>query len=196
MGLWHFAGVLPWRIKLTFHTEVYHQQTTEPLSTMQNSYTNRILISFMTAVSLGLACTVFAGDNYSALAAQGYRWVVIDGPYACITEQDAKRIAAHDTDASELQVVESIECYYLIPGAIVQVIKQDPAHGLSEVRLGSINRSLWTYSRFLSEHPVRDTYGVIETPESSGLIQAADTATVPASASDNPTDRSQSNENP
>lgn len=150
----------------------------------------------MTAVSLGLACTVFAGDNYSALAAQGYRWVVINGPYACITEQDAKRIAAHDTDASELQVVESIECYYLIPGAIVQVIKEDPAHGISEVRLGSITRSLWTYSRYLSERPVKDTYGVIETPESSGLIPAADTATVPASPSDNPMDQSQSNENP
>ena len=134
----------------------------------------------MTAVSLGLTGTVLSGDNYNALAAQGYRWVIINGPYACITEQDAKRITAHHTDAIELQVVENVECYYLIPGTIVQVIKEDPARGISEVRFGSITRSLWTYNRFLSKSPVKDTYGVIETPESSGLIPAADTAIVPA----------------
>jgi hypothetical protein len=156
----------------------------------------RILISFITAVSLALTCTVLGGVNYSALAAQGYRWVTINGPYACITEQDAKRIIAHHTDAIELRVVENIECYYLIPGTIVQVIKEDPADGISEVRLGSITRSLWTYSRFLSKRPVKDTYGVIETPESSGLIPVADTAIVPAFPVDDPTPRSRPNENP
>ena len=89
-------------------------------------------------------------------------------------------IDAHHTDATELQVVESIECYYLIPGTIVQLIKEDPARGISEIRLGSITRSLWTYSRFLSKLPVKDTYGVIETPESSGLIPAAETAIAPS----------------
>lgn len=156
----------------------------------------KLLISLMTAVSLGLTCTVLGGNNYSALAAQGYRWVAINGPYACITEQDAKRIAAHHTDATELQVVESIECYYLIPGSIVQLIKEDPVRGIAEIRLGSITRSLWTYSRFLSKRPVKDTYGVIETPESSGLIPAADTAIVPVSAPDHSTPRSGPNENP
>ena len=156
----------------------------------------KLLISFMTAVSLGLTCTVLGDDNYSALAAQGYRWVTVNGPYACTTEQDAKRIAAHHTDAIELQVVENIECYYLIPGTIVQVIKEDPARGISEIRLGSITRSLWTYSRYLSKRPVKDTYGVIETPENSGLIPAADTAIVPAPPSDNSTARSRPNGNP
>ena len=147
----------------------------------------------MTAVSLGLTGTVLGGDNYSVLAAQGYRWVTIDGPYACITEQDAKRIAAHHNDAIELHVVENIECYYLIPGAIVQVVEEDPAHGISEIRLGSITRSLWTYSRFLSKRPVKDTYGVIETPENSGLIPAADTSIVPALPSDHSTARPNGN---
>jgi hypothetical protein len=156
----------------------------------------KLLISFMTAVSLGLTCTVLGGDNYSALAAQGYRWVTVNGPYACTTEQDAKRIAAHHTDAIELQVVENIECYYLIPGTIVQVIKEDPPRGISEIRLGSITRSLWTYSRFLSKRPVKDTYGVIETPENSGLITASDTTIVPALPSDNSTARSRPNGNP
>jgi hypothetical protein len=154
----------------------------------------KLLFSFMTVVSLGLTGTVLGGDNFGALAAQGYRWVTIDGPYACITEQDAKRIAAHHNDAIELHVVENIECYYLIPGAIVQVVKEDPTHGISEIRLGSITRSLWTYSRFLSKRPVKDTYGVIETPENAGLIPAADTSIVPALPSDHSTARP--NENP
>ena len=155
----------------------------------------KLLISFMTAVSLGLTCTAFA-DNYSDLAGQGYRWATVDGPYACTTEQDVERIVARHTDETELQVVENIQCYYLIPGTIVQVIKEDPARGLSEMRLGSITRSLWTYSRFLSKHPVQDTYGVIETPENAGLIPTAHTAIVPEFPSDSSTARTRPNGNP
>ena len=156
----------------------------------------KLLISFMTAVSLGLACTVLGDDNYSALAAQGYRWVTINGPYACNTEQGVERIVARHTDATELQVVENIECYYLIPGTIVQVIKEDPARGMSEMRLGSIARSLWTYTIFLSKHPVKDTYGVIETPENSGLIPTANTAIVPGLPSDSSTAQGRPSANP
>jgi hypothetical protein len=156
----------------------------------------KLLISFMAAVSLGLTCTVLGGDNYSTLAAKGYRWVTVNGPYACISEEDAKRITAHHTDAIELQVVENVECYYLIPGTIVQVIKEDPAHGMSEIRLGSITRSLWTYSRFLSKRPVQETYGVIETPENAGLIPTAHTAIVPEFPSDSSTARTRANGNP
>jgi len=155
----------------------------------------KLLISFLTAFSLALTFTVHGGDNYSALAAKGYRWVTINGPYACNTEQGAERIVARHTDETELEVVENIECYYLIPGTIVQVIKEDPARGLSEMRLGSIPRSLWTYTIFLSKRPVRDTYGVIETPENSGLIPAADSATVPELPSDSSTARTRPNEN-
>jgi hypothetical protein len=57
----------------------------------------KLLISFMTAVSLAPACTVLGDDNYSALAAQGYRWVTINGPYACNTEQGVERIVARHT---------------------------------------------------------------------------------------------------
>ena len=155
----------------------------------------KLALSVMIAVGLSLTSPALA-DEYNDWATQGYRWVTGNGPYACTTEQDAKRIAAHHTDAIELQVVENIECYYLIPGTIVQVIKEDPARGMSEMRLGSITRSLWTYSRFLSKRPVKDTYGVIETPENSGLIPAADTAIVPALPSDNSTARSRPNANP
>ena len=156
----------------------------------------KFLFFFMTAFSLGLTCTVLGDDNYSALAAKGYRWVTINGPYACTAQQDAKRITAHHTDAIELQVVENIKCYYLIPGTIVQVIKEDSARGLSEVRLGSISRSLWTYSRFLGKRPVKDTYGAIETPENSGLIPTPDTAIFPNLPSDSSTARTWQNGNP
>ena len=138
----------------------------------------KLWISVITTVGLGLICTALA-DNYSDLAAQGYRWITVNGPYACGTEQDVQRIVGPHTDETELHMVEDIRCYYLIPGTIVQVIKEDPANGMSKVRLGSVSRSLWTYSRFLSEHPVHDTYGIIETPENSGLIPKADGAVIP-----------------
>jgi len=129
----------------------------------------KLPISLIAAISLGLTYMARA-DNDSHLAAQEYRWVTVNGPYACTTEQDVQRIVAHPTDAIELQLVENLRCYYLIPGTIVQVIKEDPAYGMSEMQLAGITRSLWTYTRFLSKHPIRDTYGTIETPEESGLM--------------------------
>jgi hypothetical protein len=96
-----------------------------------------------------------------------------------------KALSAHRTDHAELHMVESIRCYYLTPGTIAQVIKEDPAKGMAEIRIGSVTRSLWTYTRFLSKHPVRDTYGVIETPENSGLVQNINSLLVPA-LSDSP----------
>jgi hypothetical protein len=92
-------------------------------------------------------------------------------------------------------MVESIRCYYLIPGTIVQVVKEDPTSNMSEMRLVSVSRSLWTYSRFLSKHPVHDTYGVIETPENSGLIQAAEAVSVPVFLY-SPTAQTRQHENP
>ena len=140
----------------------------------------KLAIFLMTAVGLSLTCTALA-DHYKDLAAQGYRWVTVNGPYACETEQDLQRIVAHHTDATELQAVQTIQCYYLIPGTVVQVINEDPARGMSQIRLGGITKSLWTYNRFLSKQPVQDTYGSIETPEECGLIPKAETAVAPLS---------------
>jgi len=138
----------------------------------------KLAISILTLISLSLTCTALA-DHYKDLAGQGYRWVTVDGPYACETEQDLQRIVAHRTDATELQAVENIQCYYLIPGTVVQVIDKDPARGMSQIRLGGITKSLWTYNRFLSKDPVQDTYGSIETPEECGLIPKTETAVTP-----------------
>ncbi len=138
----------------------------------------KLTIFLLTAIGLSLPCTALA-DHYKDLAAQGYRWVTVNGPYACETEQDLQRIVAHHSDATELEAVQNIQCYYLIPGTVVQVIDEDPARSMSKIRLGSIIKSLWTYNRFLSKQPVQDTYGSIETPEECGLIPKAETAVTP-----------------
>jgi hypothetical protein len=154
----------------------------------------KLAIFLMTAVGLSLTCTALA-DHYKDLAAQGYRWVTVNGPYACETEQDLQRIVAHHTDASELEAVQNIQCYYLIPGTVVQVIDEDPARSMSKIRLGSIIKSLWTYNRFLSKQPIQDTYGNIETPEECGLIPRAEAAVTPLPL-DSSTTRTQSNGTP
>ena len=140
----------------------------------------KMLLSFITAISVNFVGSALATD-YDSLAAQGYRWVIVNGPYACFKEEDVERIVAHHTDATELDVVQNAACYYLIPGTIAKVISEDPARGIAQIQLGNITLRLWTYSRYLSKSPIPDTYGVIETPES------ADPA--PATQSPSPSNR-------
>src|SRR5258708_21794679 len=128
----------------------------------------KLAIFFAAAAGLALIGNGLA-DQYDNLAAQGYRWVNVNGPYACTSEQHVEGLVAHRTDARELEVVQNIQCYYLIPGTIVQVIKEDPAQGMTEMRVAGRPRYLWTYTRFLSKRPIQDTYGVIQTPQNSGL---------------------------
>ena len=42
--------------------------------------------------------------------------------------------------------------------------------------MAGITVDVWTLTKFLSKHAVRDTYGVIETPETSGLIPTTTSA--------------------
>jgi hypothetical protein len=130
------------------------------------------------AVGVGLTVTAQA-VNYNDLVAQGFRWITVDGPYACRAKDDVKRITNHRTDSVELQMVDDLRAYYLIPGMIVQIVQDDPSSGLTQVRLGGITTDLWTYTRFLSKRPITDPYGVIETPENSGLIPTATTGMSP-----------------
>ena len=131
------------------------------------------LFSFIIAISISFAGSALATD-YGALAARGYRWVIVNGPYACFKEEDVERIVAHHTDATELDVVQNAACYYLIPGTIAKVVSEDPARGISQIQLGNITLRVWTYSRYLSKSPISDTYGVIETPESADPAPATD----------------------
>src|SRR5258708_7035728 len=57
-----------------------------------------------------------------------------------------------------------------------------PAHNTThwqQTDIGGFTTLLWTYSRFLSKRPIRDIYGVVETPENSALIPNPGTAITP-----------------
>src|SRR5258708_12051479 len=110
--------------------------------------------------------------NDTKPAANEYRWIVVDGPYACPSKEDLHQITKNRTDETELQMVEQLRTYYLISGTIVQLVQEDSSSGMSQIRFGGIPRDLWTLPSFLTSRPVRDPYGVIETPENSGLILA------------------------
>jgi hypothetical protein len=134
----------------------------------------RLRMLVFAGIGFGLTGAALA-DNYSDLVTQGYRWITVDGPYACPAKEDVQRITNHRTDALELQMVDDLRAYYLIPGTLVQVIKEDSATGTTQVRLGGITKDLWTATKFLSKRPIEDPYGVIETPENSGLIPTGTT---------------------
>ena len=115
------------------------------------------------------------GDKYSDLVAQGFRWSTVDGLYACVSKDDVPRVLSHPSDEVVLKLVEQVKAYFLTPGTIVQVTEEDTHSGLSKIHMAGIPFDLWTPTRFLSKHPIKDTYGVVETPETSGLIPAAKT---------------------
>jgi hypothetical protein len=94
----------------------------------------KLAISIVTAISLGLNCTAPA-DNYDTIAAKGYRWVAIHAPYASTTEQGAERITNHRTGSTESQIVEDERAFYLVPGKIVQIIKEDAVTGRTNSKL-------------------------------------------------------------
>ena len=110
------------------------------------------------------------------LAANGYRWVTVDGPYACATKQEVQQITSNRTDMIELQMVEEGRAYYLIPGTLVRVMQDDQTNGMSQILLGGLTKPLWTYNKFLARRPIRDIYGVVETPDTAGLIDVSHAA--------------------
>src|ERR1700739_898806 len=101
----------------------------------------KLTIAIISAVSLGLSCLAPA-DDHSALAGNGYRWVTIHGPYASTTEQGVQRITHHRGGLTESQILEDEQAFYLIPGKIVQVLKEDPATGMSQVQMGGFTTVL------------------------------------------------------
>ena len=127
------------------------------------------------AVAAGTIASTALGGKYDDLTAKGFRWAIADGPYAAVSKDDAHVVADHLAEHVLLQMVEQVKVFYLTPGTIVQVTEEDPRTGTSKIRMAKITSDLWTLTRFLSKHPVKDTYGVIETPENSGLIPTSTT---------------------
>jgi hypothetical protein len=149
----------------------------------------RVGLLVFSVIGLSVTGTTWANDlpslgnspgiSVKDLVAKGYRWVTVDGPYACVTEQDVRQITRdHSDDLRELHMVENLQAYYLIPGTLALVIQDDHANGMSEIILAGITRSLWTYTKFLTARPIQDTYGVIETPDTAGLVDPRDVSIV------------------
>lgn len=121
------------------------------------------------AAAVGVTSAGLAG-KYDDLASQGYRWVTVDGPYGCTSVADLQEIVKSHGGEKELEMIQQLRAYYLTPGTIVQVVQEDKAAGTSQIHIDGVTRNLWTFSKYLSRHPVSDVYGAIETPQQSAAI--------------------------
>src|ERR1700761_697497 len=133
----------------------------------------KVPIVLAVAVAAIALVSTASANKYDDLVAKGYRWATADGPYACVAKEDVHRMANTPGDSVILKMVEQVKVFYLTPGTIVQVTGEDPHTGTSKIRMAGITIDLWTLTSFLTKHPIKDTYGVIETPETSGLIPSA-----------------------
>jgi Bacterial tandem repeat domain 1 len=157
----------------------------------------------ITAAVIGLTSAGLTA-NFDDLAAKGYRWVTIDGPYGCPAKDDLQQIVKKPTDETELQMIKQHRAYYLLRGDIVKLIQEDPASGISRIHVAGITTDLWTPTKFLSKRPVENAFGVVETPETSGLVpietesitDSLKQAGVTPAPSTNSTPRSDENERP
>jgi hypothetical protein len=143
----------------------------------------RVPIRVLAAAVVVLGSTASA-DRYKDFAAQGYRLVAVDGPYACPSKDDLQEITRHRTDLLEVKMVSDLHAYYLIRGVLVQVVQEDAASGMSEVHLPGGFKTFWTLKRFLSRSPVKDTFGAVETPTASTMVLPGQTMPSPTPKAD------------
>jgi hypothetical protein len=126
------------------------------------------ILAFFCLVTAATATTATATD-FKALAEEGYRWVRVNGPYATPNKNDAAKLAAAKSASSDIELQDKAHAYFLLPGMLVFILENDTAAGLSRVRASGIVVDLWTETKYLSSRPLKDSYGVTETPDSSGL---------------------------
>jgi hypothetical protein len=131
---------------------------------------------------VGLASSSLATD-YADLAAKGYRWSIVEGLYACPSKEDARKVASRGGGSTDFQQTDTVRSYYLIPGMVVLVLETDSASGLSRIRAGGITTDLWTATRYLSTRPIRNTLGIIETPDAVSIVSSSPTPAPDVSAS-------------
>src|SRR5215472_12505593 len=87
-----------------------------------------------TAIAVGLASPGLA-DKYDDLTRQGYRWVSVDGPLACVSKDDLRQMVGKPSDELRLKMVEEIRAYYLIRGTVVRVVLEEKSSGLSQISI-------------------------------------------------------------
>ena len=120
-----------------------------------------------TLLSVGAAVGLKSGalaTPYDEFAAKGYLWIIKDGPYACPSKDDRRQIIKHRTDEV---LIERVRAYYLIEGAIVQVVQEDAVTGVSKIHSAEIGPDVWTLTTFLSKRPIKKIEGEIELPQPS-----------------------------
>jgi len=125
-------------------------------------------IALFCLVSAAAVSTATATD-FKSLAEQGYRWVRVNGPYATPNKSDAAKLAEAKSAATDIELQDKAHAYFILPGMLVFILENDSAAGLSKVRASGIVVDLWTETKYLSASPVKDSYGVTETPDNSGL---------------------------
>ena len=99
----------------------------------RKKYMKLLTILLAPIVAVEMASTALARD-YKDLVAEGYRWVSLDGPYACPTKEDLRGITSEPSDFNELHMVEQVRAYFLIQGALVKVIQEDESTGMAQIR--------------------------------------------------------------
>src|SRR5262252_5582375 len=129
----------------------------------KRSNVNVRTILLAAAVAVGLA-SAGLGANYDDLVRQGYRWVTVDGPLACVSKDDLRQMVQKPSDELKLKMVEEVRAYFLIRGTMVRVVTEETSSGLSQINIPGITQNLWTLTKFLTEQPVKDIIGRIETP--------------------------------
>ena len=129
---------------------------------MPKCYSNELMkLSNFSSVALamiGIASTSFAAD-YSDWVAKGYRWSAVNGPHAYIKKENAKDERLHVRNKP--------------------VVETEAASGLSRIRMGGVTSDLWTPTKNLSTRPLRNTVGVIETPDMTGILSISSATPTP-----------------
>jgi hypothetical protein len=144
----------------------FHQPKSEA-GVSTGTMSERRFMKVPTLLSVAVAVLFTArglATPYDDLAANGYRWVNTNGPYACPSKDDLRQIIKRRTDEAEVQMIEQLRAYYLIEGAVVQVVLEDAASGMSQIHSAEIGPDVWTLTKFLSMHPIRNMDGEIEVP--------------------------------
>src|SRR5258708_40136568 len=103
-------------------------------------------------IVFGLASVALSIDDTKL--GNEYRWIVVDGPYACASKEDLRQITKHHTDETELQMADDLRAYYLIAVTIAHLVEEDSSSGMSQIHLVGITRHLCTCTRFLSKLPL------------------------------------------
>ena len=103
----------------------------------------RTILSVAT-VAVGLASAGLAA-SYDDLIRQGYRWVTVDGPLACVSKDDLRQMLDKPSDELKLKMVEEIRAYFLIRGSVVRVVTEETSSGLSQINMPNNAESLDTH---------------------------------------------------